>query len=437
MIRKILLCFCVIIAICSCNNNERVDGRNPRDRKENLKVDELKEGKNETPIGETNMQKKPVVNVYIENSGSMDGYVQGTADFKTTVYSYLQYIKIQNVCDSLNLFYLNSRIFPQGTVTDDNLEVLKYFVERLDPNSFRLKGTVPGENSRGTSDIDDLLRSIIKTTNENIISILVTDGIFSPGRGRNANEYIAAQKIGLMGTFSTLMDKINNAAVVLYKMESQFDGIYYDKIDTKIPFKGLRPYYIWVVGSAENIAELLNKVPNSKFNNKPEEIFMISEVSHQPKYIVDDNFGNHKKNRNNNYVVEGLTKDKSGKVRFAVKVDFSGVLVDESYLSNPDNYFYNLNNYSLEIQKLDKNPKYTHKLKFTSKDARPHPGVMSIKLKMEEPKWAESSNDNYGETPLDGKTYGLKYQLDGLYEAFTKNMKDNQKYYNDIKITIQ
>lgn len=434
MLRKSLIFLCIFCTIISCTDQ----GNTSNTRRTHYKNEESGQPpKTDDSLLQNTERIKPVVNVYIENSASMDGYVQGTADFKTTVYTYLQLIKIQDVCDSLNLFYLNSRIFPQGTVTNNDLRVLKVFIEKLNPDSFRLKGTYPGENSRGTSDIDDLLSSIINTTDENVISILITDGIFSPGRGRNANEYIAAQKIGLMGTFSTLMDKLNNAAVVLYKMESQFDGIYYDKTDTKIPFKGLRPYYIWVVGSAENIAELLNKVPNSKFNNEPEEIFMISEVSHQPKYIVDDNFGNHKKNRNNNYVVEGLTKDKSGKVRFAVKVDFSGVLVDESYLSNPDNYFYNLNNYSLEIQKLDKNPKYTHKLKFTSKDARPHPGVMSIKLKMEEPKWAESSNDNYGETPLDGKTYGLKYQLDGLYEAFTKNMKDNQKYYNDIKITIQ
>lgn len=434
MIRKLSLFLLVLVIAYSCSDQ---GGRRDRTSSKTDNKELRQDVETDDTLLINNERPKPIVNVYIENSASMDGYVQGTADFKTTVYSYLQYIKIQNVCDSLNLFYLNSRIFPQGTVTDDNLEVLKYFVERLDPNSFRLKGTVPGENSRGTSDIDDLLRSIIKTTNENIISILVTDGIFSPGSGRDANEYIAAQKVGLMGTFSTLMNKIKNAAVILYKMESQFEGTYYDKTDTRIPYKGLRPYYIWVVGSTENLTELLNKVPKNKFNTEPEEIFMISEVSHQPKYIVDDNFGNHKKNRNNNYVVEGLTKDKSGKVRFAVKVDFSGVLVDESYLSNPDNYFYNLNNYSLEIQKLDKNPKYTHKLKFTSRDARPHPGVMSIKLKMEEPQWAESSNDNYGGKPLEGKTYGLKYQIDGLYEAFTKDMKDEQKYYNEIIIKIQ
>ncbi|MBQ6083838.1 MAG: hypothetical protein IJK92_05750 [Bacteroidales bacterium] len=431
MIRKPLLFLCILCIICC------TDRGNATSRRIRSNSGEPEQVLNDDTLLKNKERVKPIVNVYIENSASMDGYVQGTADFKTTVYSFLQYIKIQNVCDSLNLFYLNSRIFPQGTVTDDNLEVLKYFVERLDPNSFRLKGTVPGENSRGTSDIDDLLRSIISTTDENVISILITDGIFSPGKGRDANEYVAAQKIGLMGTFSTLMNKIKNAAVILYKMESQFEGIYYDKTDTKIPYRGLRPYYIWVVGSTENLTELLNKVPKNKFNTEPEEIFMISEVTNQTRYIVDDNYGVHKKNKGNKYVVEGLTKDKSGKVRFAVKVDLSGVLVDDSYLLNPDNYFYNLNNYSLEIQKLDNNPKYTHKLKFASKDGKPHPGVMSIKLKMEEPKWAESSNDNYGGSPLEGKTYGLKYQIDGLYEAFTKDMKDVQKYYNEIIIKIQ
>ena len=37
---------------------------------------------------------KCVYNIYIENSGSMDGYVKGKTEFEQAVYSYLSDIKI-------------------------------------------------------------------------------------------------------------------------------------------------------------------------------------------------------------------------------------------------------------------------------------------------------------------------------------------------------
>lgn len=37
---------------------------------------------------------KCVYNIYVENSGSMDGYVKGVTEFEQSVYSYLSDIKI-------------------------------------------------------------------------------------------------------------------------------------------------------------------------------------------------------------------------------------------------------------------------------------------------------------------------------------------------------
>ena len=96
-----------------------------------------------------------------------------------------------------------------------------------------------------------------------------------------------------------------------------------------------------------------------------------------------------------------------------------------------------MDEYNLEVYKISGNPKYTHKLKFTSEDGRPHLGELSIKLKMDSPQWADESNEDKGEEPVDGKTYGLKYQMEGLYEAFTKDNKDEHAFYNDMRIKIK
>ena len=68
--------------------------------------------------------KPQAVNVYIENSGSMDGYVKGVTEFEQAVYNYLTDIKISQFSDSLNLFYINSDIIPQGSDISDFIKNL-------------------------------------------------------------------------------------------------------------------------------------------------------------------------------------------------------------------------------------------------------------------------------------------------------------------------
>ena len=50
------------------------------------------------------------VDVYIENSASMDGYVKGATEFETAVYNLLGNFKTGDFCESLNLNYINRNI---------------------------------------------------------------------------------------------------------------------------------------------------------------------------------------------------------------------------------------------------------------------------------------------------------------------------------------
>ena len=47
---------------------------------------------NESPQTEVNLPA-PTIKVFVENSGSMDGYVKGATDFENAVYSYLSDIQ--------------------------------------------------------------------------------------------------------------------------------------------------------------------------------------------------------------------------------------------------------------------------------------------------------------------------------------------------------
>lgn len=63
----------------------------------------------EVSVQNTNDEKeisvKPVLNVYIENSGSMDGYFSGKSDMRDDLYGYVSELK--GSTSGQNLFYIN------------------------------------------------------------------------------------------------------------------------------------------------------------------------------------------------------------------------------------------------------------------------------------------------------------------------------------------
>ena len=155
--RNILIYCLAVLFLASCGNSstQRKGGNKPSENSEMTAV--------------TASKIKPVVNVYVENSGSMAGYVNGNTDFKKAVYNYLTDIKISGITDTLNLFYINDKSVAKGSDVED-------FIEKLNPNQCVF----------ATSDISNVFDLVLKRTDNKQISVLLTDGILSPGRGKDA-----------------------------------------------------------------------------------------------------------------------------------------------------------------------------------------------------------------------------------------------------------
>lgn len=420
--KKILLFSLFIVFILGCTE-AKTRGGNTESHSEDTITDTA-------AVVATGVTVKPVVNFYIENSGSMDGFVKGVTEFEQAIYSYLSDIKIAKVTDSLNLFYINSDVFhfkSQSKSIVDEADVLRDFIEKLEPSSFKARG-----GKRGESDISDVIKQILANTEKNSISILVTDGIFSPGSSKDAEQYLINQQIGIKNSFSDILNKEKNTAVIVYQLSSQFDGTFYDKVNRPSYYKGQLPFYIYIIGNVEHLNLLRNNVPESKFKGSGvQHIFSIISGNNDIRYAIHPSIGKFKKSKTNtSTTIENLTKDKrSGQVRFAVNVDFSSLLLDDNYLLNIDNYENN-SEYTLEI-KPSTSKDYTHTLFFSSE--RVHKGPINVKLKAERSEWVDEANDNEGVAPLTGKTFGIKYQIDGIFDAFTF---DN-KYYTEIIIQIK
>ncbi|MDD4729625.1 MAG: hypothetical protein PHN55_12855 [Dysgonamonadaceae bacterium] len=187
-------------------------------------------------------ENKPVINFYVENSGSMFGYVTDGSgnDFDRSLSSLLTQMTVTGYTDSLNMYYINSDIFYR------DVEIPTFIKEITRTNQF--------QGNLGSTDMCQLFDSITSTVDDNNVSIMVSDCIFSPGKGVNAMNYIGAEKDCITLKLHEKV-KTRDLAFVVYRMISNFKGTYYDCEDNKTIINDDRPYFIWIIGTKENIAE--------------------------------------------------------------------------------------------------------------------------------------------------------------------------------------
>ncbi len=359
------------------------------------------------------------VNVYIENSASMDGYVKGVTEFEQSIYSYISDIKLADFCASLNLNYINSNILRQPDDVSD-------FIEKLEPSTFKIKG-----GNRSTTDISNLFQSIIAEQGKDDISILISDFVFSPGR-KDASQYLTNQQIGIKTHFVNRLKEDPDYSAVLYRLVSKFDGKYYNKFDHPTQISAERPFFIWLLGNKDQLQRLTKEIKKENMKGHGvDHTFCISKMTASTPYgiLPMPRIGTFQLDP-----ADVKTSIKNAKIdkkavdsRFVVSigVDYSGFLLEDSYLTDPDNYEVNNKAYSIEIGK-NTNPSssYTHIIKLKLDPSQPviSRGNIKVSLLKKSAPWAEQYTDNDGEDiNAEGameKTFGLKTLVDGVYDAY-------------------
>ena len=397
------------------------------------------------PKSETKLTA-PTIKVFVENSGSMDGYVKGATDFENAVYSYLSDLQLADLGvkkdsisskNSMELYYINSKVLPFAPD-------VKAFINALEPTVFRQRG-----GNRGTSDMSEIIDTILAQTEDNDVSVFVSDCIFSPGnqyRVRdNADEYIVAQQIGIKSHIVEKLTENPDFSIVVMRLTSEFNGIYYNKFDERQQINNERPFYMWLMGDRAYLKTILDEVALTQIKGKGvQNLFMISKpVSAVPYNISLPQPGNGKyeiAKSEQNAITNAKTDGKGGNSRFQVgiSVDFSNILLPDEYLMNPDNYVVSNKAYGVEITKYSgpNQGRYTHTIKLNLLQPVLSKGTVKISLKNTLPQWI---NDYTDESGLDihsvgamEKTYGLKYLLGGVYDAYAS---DGQ--YGSITINIK
>lgn len=379
---------------------------------------------------------KPTINVYVENSGSMAGYMNDGSEFIDAVYDYLTEIHISEITDTLSLFYINDKIEPKGYDIDN-------FIKKIKPNQF----------ASASSDISNMFEMVLKDTDSNQVSVFITDGIFSPGKGKNATNYLAGQQTGIKKAMANHLKKHPTTAVIVYQLTSDFKGTYYNREDKKTQIKQpeQRPYYIWVIGDVMNISWLKAHIPDTKFKGsgiQHSHTFLPSMDWKMDYAILNSpklgSFERDKKSPKTS--IYNIKTSSNGDFMFTIGMNlyFFSFLLGEEPLMNTDSYARVMNNnadtgFFIEIEEnININTEYTHNMKLIADSKNISLGELKIILRSQFPQWIYDINDDEGldiyKSNAMNKTFGIKYLAEGIDEAYNSLGKAT---YATMKINLK
>jgi hypothetical protein len=364
------------------------------------------------------------VNFYLENSGSMFGYVSGGGNFPTVVST------IAADCD-LNFSTVNYSLV-NGKSTNIGTELASFLRPVSSVSAMRV-----GDPS--TSDLNLIFEKLLKKAGNGNISILVSDGIYSVN-GTGLIQKLKSQSTLTRNNFVKRLRE-ENLTTFLIKYESQFTGNYYPATGGQIEIDQNRPYYVWVIGETQLIKK---KFVEGYFQNQPGFVDIVKFVKINSgdvscQYVTHNTKG-FAKVGSNKLVLNDADVNNKREFAFSLAFDFSKVPYNDEYFRNKDVYTID-NGYevlgitsSTDIKPiakvgLDLN-KFKHVVTFLK--TGPPWGTMEVVVKNIIPNWIEDTNTDDDSIIIDNisQTFGFKYLIDGIANGYSvvNNTKDIAKF---------
>lgn len=351
--------------------------------------------------------------VFVENSGSMDGYMCNGSELKDAVYGYAS--TLSSYADTTELNYINSKIIPYRNE-------IKSFIRDLTPQKFRTAG-----GDRSNSDIAAMFEDILNQTDDNTISIFVSDCILDVPNG-DATDFFENRSIGIRNAFTKYLNKSNDLGVEIFRLESTFEGRYYYSSGSE-PLKDVkRPYYMWVIGNKNILAYVNKQVPFSEIKHGVKNYFAFSTNSVVP-FEITNIWGIAKGN-------QCIPTKNNGNYEFLIKTNLQSTLQGNDVLTNSSNY--NTITSGIIVNGITKltgssSSLYSHIISVIITNInKSYAEKISLKP-LSVPVWLEEANDDSGKDikrNID-KTTGVKYLIQGVADAYKK-----QEQLMEIKFVV-
>ena len=398
------------------DRNYRDDGQNPKEKFIKFKM-----------------------HLYMENSGSMDGFVTENTEFKDALEHLL--IMLNDKYGTPSISFINNQIY-------DTLGIDKgitHFCRQLTPKAIHLGNT-------GSSNINDIFRMILNKTDNNTVSVLVSDCVYSI-KGNNAQSLLANQKNLTQNAFMEALKKNNgDLATIVLQCSSKFNGYYYDMNDKEIAYQGRRPYYIIFVGKSAYIKDLYAKMNFTKedyvglLNSYTMTSKGISLDEKNSSIITDDNLlanVDRIKPDNRELGIESITTRGGSSFTIAVGVDAGSFFLDSSYYLDKNNY--KVEPSTVKVKSVGKIDKQSAAFGDCASFSKPYylqlegtnqPSEISVSMIYNIPSWVYSSStddDSHG-VPAKNVTFGISYMMEGINAAFKE--KNPLKTIFNLKFNI-
>lgn len=334
------------------------------------------------------------VKAFIENSGSMDGYMCGGSEFKDAIYSYLT--AVSNNADTLELNYINSQVIPLNFP-------LSSLVENLTPAAFAAAG-----GNRANSDFKQILRSVINSATTGTVTVFASDCILDMPDGAASN-YLNIVRTDINNIVSQKRRQLPSLSICVYQLESRFTGTYWCPNGTPCPLNGeRRPYYLWVIGSKENLAALRRKVRDDVIQHGVRNYCAFTPSAELPNIL----------SRAGQPVNSMPLIEHGGSGTCELKLDLSGTLQNDSFLGDTKNYVSDSGNITVsKVTRITANSPYSHQLTLTMGLGKTFSDRLTLN-KPVLPAWVEASNSDNAASLEHSKTFSLKYVIGGVADAY-------------------
>ena len=418
------------------------------------------------------------VNVFVETSASMDGYVNGEAEFKTIINKCISSIDIDE--NKFKYFFICSKVNDISKIENKTIN-RKEFIKHLTVNDF-----AKYSEKRGNTDMDNILDSVIQHAKDNSVSIFISDCIVSTKATLQNHEAIEELN---QQTSDNIKSSIKDKVVTIYRFNSKFKGYFYD--DPRNPqlnrqwIEDYRPFYIWVIGQEEYVSTITNSIRQKdlrQIKNNTNDTDCYSYCFTKPNEdipyaITECKNGVHKKNRKTvklaakNTIQIGFNpvREKNKKY-FRMNIDSDYILDKTNYVSTDgvsikniernngkykDAYPYvmiiSIDDRSQVKNKAEISLKYpfdkeSNKLKTESSNSQKEDKVINIGNKGLQQKQMNIKDSVTLKTTSKGKntvqstklsnpkgTYGIDILANGVYNAL--NRDDNNLFTIKIKLT--
>lgn len=365
--------------------------------------------------------KKYHVNFYMENSASMDGYVNGNTEFKDVLGQMI--VSSHHCCEGTEFYFVNNQVYKVN-------ESAIGFIQMLTPSNIKV-GNV------GSTDVNQIFRNILSGTKKNSISVLFSDCIYSV---TDVNSQLDNAKNATTDAFLTALSKDTTLATVILQFVSKFDGFYYDRNDKPYVCKSPRPFYVVITGNRNALMSLCSDFKIDKLPGLKNKCFLSSEswtLDELNSCTISSDYTNARRIKPlKNYLdIDEISLDKGSNVlQFSMGVDYAGIFVDETYVLDKNNYMVEPNTYKVVgVAKASSSSIGD----FMNQPSKPYAIILNVpygsfaptitlSLKKNIPSWVQKANvqDDAGYVPVSNQSFAIQKVVEGISAAYSTDYSD-------------